>query len=131
VIDLLGRPYRLGADGTDPDGALDCVHLVYEVRNRLGLTSPPFRADWYDLPTRTVLRDLLQWGERIKPPLYDGDVVLAPGATWMFGVAWETGLLIVSETSKKVRWTARANIPHCHCFRQRQLAAPYCHGNGS
>lgn len=72
------------------------------------------------MPTRQVLRDLLQWGERIKQPLYDGDVALIHGSEWMFGVAWSKGLLIVSDASKTVRWAAIARVPHCRYFRQRQ-----------
>ena len=48
MIDLIGRPYRLGADGTGADGAIDCIHLVYVVLERLNIPTPDFKDDWYN-----------------------------------------------------------------------------------
>ena len=47
MYDLIGRPYRLGANGTDPDGALDCIHLAYITLGRLAIPTPPFQSAWY------------------------------------------------------------------------------------
>jgi hypothetical protein len=119
MLDLLGRPYRLGADGGGDDGAIDCIHLVYEVRTRLQLPCPPFQQNWYSAPMRSVLRDMLRWGERIEKPLYDGDVALVPSERWIFAVTWDRGLLLVSAITEKVRWCPYRSVPSCHYFRHK------------
>ena len=62
--DLIGMPYRLGADGSD--GHIDCIHLCYEVWERVGVKGPPFKQSWYEANKWEVCRDLLQWGLRVE-----------------------------------------------------------------
>ena len=107
-LDLIGLPYKLGADGSD--GAIDCIHLVYAVEQRLGIPTPVFRPDWYTLPRRSVLRDLYAWGNRVQDGGYDGDVVLLPQNSWAFGVAWQQGILLISPLSERVVWCPLANL---------------------
>jgi hypothetical protein len=121
MYDLIGKPYRLGADGTDPDGALDCIHLVYEALRRLGIPTPAFRADWYTLSTHTVLRDLFRWGERIERYRYDGDVVLIPQDRWAFGVVWDQGILHFHPLTQQVAWCPLASVSKsAHYFRTKE-----------
>ena len=60
MIDLIGRPYRLGANGTGADGAIDCIHLVYVVLERRNIPTPVFKDDWYNQSVRQYGRDLLK-----------------------------------------------------------------------
>jgi hypothetical protein len=115
--DLIGLPYRLGADGTD--GAIDCIHLVYEVTRRAGIEMPTFNPDWYEASKWQVLRDLLKWGERVSGPLYDGDIVLIPQDSWAFAVTWQTGILYINRQLERVAWCSAQNITTRHCFRSR------------
>ena len=97
MIDLIGRPYRLGADGTGPDGAIDCIHLVYVVLERMGIPTPEFQADWYNQSVRQYGRDLLKWGTRVDEPQYDGDVLLLDQGDPVFAVVWSKGCLYINK----------------------------------
>ena len=119
MIDLIGRPYRYGADGTDPDGALDCIHLVFTVLDRLGLPYPQCRAEWYD--GRYIARDLLRWCCRVDVATYDGDVLLLPQDTTAFAVYWENGCLYINQHSKAVAWCPIAMVGTYRCFRLRSV----------
>jgi hypothetical protein len=117
VIDLVGRPYRLGADGTDEE--IDCIHLVYVVLSRLRIATPPFRSDWYTASRIAIARDLLRWGRRIPRLAYDGDVALIPQEATAFAVTWQNGLLYINQDSAKVAWCPIGAAPICHCFRMK------------
>jgi hypothetical protein len=119
MMDLIGRPYRLGADGTDPDGALDCIHLVYEVLSRLGIRTPPFNAAWYDASNRTIARDLLRWGTRISYPAYDGDIAVLLQPSTAFSVTWQTGILYINRHLSQVAWCPIGTLQTYHCFRTK------------
>lgn len=117
MLDLIGRPYRLGADGTDPDGALDCIHLVYTALDRLGIATPDFDPAWYGASWRPVLKALNDWGFRIRQPQYNGDVVLIPQKTFAFGVAWQGGILYTAAMTNRVDWRPFRMFPACRCYR--------------
>jgi hypothetical protein len=117
VIDLIGRPYELGADGSD--GPIDCIHLVYTVLGRLGIATPQFRSDWYQASRMAIARDLLRWGCRIDRPSYDGDVALLPMEAAAFAVTWQNGLLYINRQLQQVAWCPIGAMPTCHCFRMR------------
>lgn len=119
-LDLLGRPYELGADGTGADGAIDCIHLVYHVRQHLELDSPPFDEAWYSASKTTVLRALLGWGVRVQSPTYDGTVALVPQNSWAFGVTWMQGVMTIHSISRRVVWTPTAALQSAHYFWQKQ-----------
>jgi hypothetical protein len=121
VIDLIGKPYRLGADGTDPDGALDCIHLVYTVLGRLGIATPEFDPSWYDNNKTKILRALLRWGDRVDQPQYDGDVLLLPQTTATFAVSWSQGCLYINQHLKAVAWSPFPVHPSCRCFRMKNI----------
>ena len=113
VARLLGKPYRWGADGTGE--AIDCIHLVYQVRYHLGLWCPPFNPQWYSASTRQVLRELLGHADRVKGCTYTGDVALTPQDRWAFGVVWQDGILFINQATEKVGW----------CSHDQQSATPY------
>lgn len=117
MIDLIGRPYRLGADGSDRE--IDCIHLVYTVLDRLGIGTPPFRPEWYSAGRVAIARDLFRWGYRIGEPAYDGDVALLPQEAAAFAVTWQSGLLYINQTLQQVAWCPIGAMPKCHCFRTR------------
>lgn len=119
MIDLIGRPYRLGADGSDADGALDCIHLVFTALDRLGLPHPERRQEWYD--GKSFARDLLTWCRRIKAPGYDGDVLLLPQETTAFAVYWENGCLYINQHLKAVAWCPIGGVPSYRCFRLKSV----------
>ena len=116
--DLVGVPYRRGADGTD--GAIDCIHLVYAVLERLEIRTPAFRQEWYEAGWRDIARDLLKWGYRIPGPRYDGDVLLFPQSAQAFGVTWHAGILYINQMTKRVAWCPVSNVTPSHCFRSKE-----------
>lgn len=116
MIDLVGRPYRHGADGSD--GEIDCIHLVYTVLERLGIPTPPFDPDWYDAGDIAIARALLRWGRRVEPPTYDGDVAILP-ADGHFAVTWQNGLFYINHELQKVAWCPIGAMPVSRFFRTR------------
>ena len=115
--DLIGMPYRLGADGSD--GYIDCIHLCYEALERMGIDAPQFKSSWYEASKWEVCRDLMRWGFRVKKPEYDGDILLLPQQTWSFGVRWHWGILYINRRLEKVQWSSDRLFTTYHCFRTR------------
>lgn len=115
--DLIGRPYRLGADGTENE--IDCIHLVYEVLKRHSIPTPPFQHSWYSASRIQIARDLLRWGKRVERPTYDGDVLLLRQERLAFAVTWQTGILYINRHLGKVAWTSSRNLIDQPCFRSR------------
>ena len=115
--DLIGRPYRLGADGSGDE--IDCIHLIYTVLARLDIATPPFNPDWYTASKRLVVRDLLGWGRRIARPEYDGDILLLRESNWAFAVTWQTGILYINSYLGKVSWAPPHVFISPICFRMK------------
>jgi cell wall-associated NlpC family hydrolase len=116
---MLGKPYRLGADGADPDGAVDCIHLVYMTLTELGIEAPTFNPAWYASSRKCIARELLRWGTRVEKPEYDGDVLLLPQAQATFAVTWNRGCLYINQHSRVVAWCPIGSLPTSHCFRSK------------
>lgn len=119
MIDLIGKPYALGADGSG--NAIDCIHLVYAVLDRLAIATPAFNNAWYQAGSRHILRDLLIWGVRISVPRYDGDVVLLHQTPVVFAVTWQSGLLYINKDLKAVAWCPIGTMPILYCFRTKSI----------
>jgi hypothetical protein len=117
--DLIGRPYRWGADGTDAE--IDCIHLVYVVLERLEIQTPPFKPEWYTASKRQIVRDILSWGRRIGRPEYDGDILLLRQSSWAFAVTWQTGILYINRHLKKVAWAPAQAFSDPICFRMKGI----------
>ena len=116
--DLIGMPYRLGADGSD--GHIDCIHLCYKALGHIGIDPPPFKQSWYEASKWEVSRDLLGWGFRVKKPEYDGDILLLPQQSWAFAVTWQTGILYINRRMGKVQWSSARLFATYHCFRTKE-----------
>jgi hypothetical protein len=115
--DLIGMPFELGADGSN--GKIDCIHLCYLVLERVGIAPPPFKTSWYGANKHRVLRDLLNWGERIRAPQYDGDILLLPQQSWAFAVTWDNGILYINQQTQTVAWSLAHMFMTPHCFRTK------------
>ena len=120
-VDLIGLPYELGADGT---GSIDCIHLVYICLAELEIPTPDFQSSWYDSPRKTHLRALLNWGDRVQPPIQDGDVLFRRGANPTFAVAWDSGILLITDSLNRVHWVPTLDLKAWSVFR-------YCPTKGS
>ena len=115
--DLIRKPYRLGADGTAPDGAIDCIHVVYRVLQETGIPTPVFKPTWYTATHRVVARDLLTWGRRIAEPAYDGDILLLKQDRMAFAVVWSHGILYINNRMEKVAWCLTEMVQDYYAFR--------------
>ena len=115
--DLVGRPYRLGADGSGKE--IDCIHLCYVALERMGIKAPAFKQSWYTDSKWSICRDLMSWGFRVKTAEYDGDILLLPQQSWAFAVTWQNGVLYIDRQSEKVAWSSVRLFQNYHCFRMR------------
>ena len=116
--DLIGMPYRLGADGSD--GHIDCIHLCYKALERMDIKAPPFKQSWYSDSKWSICRDLMRWGSRVEKAAYDGDILLLAQQSWAFAVTWQTGILYVNQMSEKVQWSSVRLFTTYHCFRTKE-----------
>lgn len=119
MIDLIGKPYRYGANGKGPDNAIDCIHLVYQVLERLQIATPAFNQNWYNASRIQIARDLLKWGDRLVDPAYDGDVTLLAQTEAAFAVTWSGGCLYINQHLKAVAWCPIDRLCHRYCFRTK------------
>ena len=115
--DLIGMPYRLGADGSD--GYIDCIHLCYKALGHIGIAPPPFKQSWYEAGKWEVSRDLLNWGYRVNQPEYDGDILLLAEQSWAFAVTWQKGILYIQPKTEKVQWSSAQMFTTYNCFRTK------------
>jgi hypothetical protein len=119
-VDLIGRPYRLGADGSD--AAIDCIHMVYVVLTDIGIPTPPFNQDWYNASWQAIARDLLSWGKRVPKAVYDGDVILLKQDRKAFAVVWSQGILYINQQTQRVDWCATKRVQNYYAFRYSRLS---------
>ena len=117
--DLIGRPYRLGADGSGSDGAIDCIHLCYTAFDRLGINAPPFNHAWYDGDRRLILRELYGSFVRIHNDYTDGDLLLIPQNPWAFAVIWSQGVLYIEPVLEKVQWSSLRMFTKARYYRSK------------
>lgn len=115
--DLIGKPYRLGADGSSADGAVDCIHMVYIALRDMAIPTPTFNVQWYNASKRQIARDLLTWGRRIRDAGYDGDTLLLQQDRPVFAVVWSQGALYINPIIERVAWCRIEALPTYHAFR--------------
>ena len=72
--DLIGRKYSYGRD--------DCIHLVIDALERMGIKNPGVKEDWYEMTPREVLKELNRYCDRLDRPSYDGDIALLDVGRW-------------------------------------------------
>lgn len=116
---LIGRPYRLGADGSGEE--IDCIHLVFTVLKNLKIATPIFKESWYTASDRQIMRDLLTWGRPVDKPEYDGDVVFVYKDRPAFAVTWQTGILYINRSTNRVAWCSVNSLMTGRCFRSRSI----------
>ena len=94
--DLIGRKYSYGKD--------DCIHLVIDALDRIGIKNPGVKKSWYAMTPRQVLRELNHYCERLDRPSYDGDIALLDVRPLAFGVLWQNGVLYINDSISAVDW---------------------------
>jgi hypothetical protein len=114
--DLIGKRYSFGANGDE----VDCIALVIQALDRMGIDNPGVRPEWYGMTTRQVIRELEHFTERIEQPTYDGDIVLLASDPLAFGVTWQSGILYVNRELMRVDWKPSQCVLTRRCFRMRR-----------
>ena len=94
--DLIGRKYCYGDN--------DCIHLVIDALDRLGIKNPGIKSAWYGMTSREILRELNVYCDRLEHPSYDGDITLLGVRPMAFGVIWQSGVLYINESLQAVDW---------------------------
>lgn len=108
---LIGRHYQYGGD--------DCIHLVVDALRSLGQNPPEVAAAWYTMNTRGILMELQTYCERIKGPVYDGDIALIAAEPPTFGVAWQSGILHINQLTLAVDWKPLAHFSIRRSYRMK------------
>ena len=93
---LIGRRYSYGD--------ADCIHLVIDALQLMGMEPPAVQRDWYAMTPRQVLRELDRYCYRVDVPSYDGDISVLTAAPLAFGVTWQTGILYINQQLKAADW---------------------------
>lgn len=121
-VDLIGLPYRLGADPVK-HGAADCVSLARTVLQHYGIESPSPKRDWYRRlkrgDTAVFPDELKRWG--VMTDLLDcGVVALCRTDAGGFGLAawWSEGWLNFS--GSEVVWSPIGVLPVVERYCQRK-----------
>jgi hypothetical protein len=108
---LIGRHYQYGGD--------DCIHLVIDALNSMGMNPPEVASAWYTMTTRDILIELQTYCERIKAPVYDGDIALLAAKPPTFGVAWQSGILHINQLTLAVDWKPLAHFSIRRSYRMK------------
>ena len=120
-FDLIGRPYRLGADFVSrPEG--DCLSLARFVLKSYGIRTPEPQRSWYRRLRRKdtqVFRDELErWGE-VTTDLRCGVVALCQAENGYGMAVWfENGWL--SFVGSEVKWSTIGGLAVVECYCPRK-----------
>ena len=109
---LIGRKYKYGSD--------DCIHLVFDALDLLGVDNPGVQADWYNMSPRQVLQQLDLYCDRLVSPSYDGDMVLLSVRPMAFGVLWQKGVLYINNSLSAVDWKPVASLSIRRSYRLKK-----------
>ena len=93
---LIGRKYSYGKD--------DCIHLVIDALDILGIQNPGVKKSWYEMTPKQVLSELNHYCDRLESPSYDGDIALLGVRPLAFGVIWQNGVLYINKPLSAVDW---------------------------
>lgn len=115
--DLIGKQYRFGANGSE----VDCIALVIQALDRMGIANPGVKRDWYSMSVRQVMVELREYTSRIEEPTYDGDIVLLASDPLAFGVAWQSGILYINRDLMRVDWKPSQCVSIRRCFRMKGI----------
>ena len=121
-IELIGMPYRLGANPTE-HGAADCLSLARTVLSHYNITSPEPKREWYRRLRRgdvSVFREeLSSWG--VETDCLDCGVVglcRTDGGSFGLAVWWQDGWL--SFAGSEVVWSPIGGLVAVErCYRQK------------
>lgn len=111
--DLIGRKYSYGKD--------DCIHLVIEALERMGIKNPGVKEAWYEMTPREVLKELNRYCDRLDRPSYDGDIALLDVRPLAFGVVWQNGVLYINNTLSAVDWKPVSSLMIRRFYRTKEL----------
>ena len=111
--DLIGRKYSYGED--------DCIHLVIDALDRLGIANPGVKDAWYEMTPRQVLKELNHYCERLDRPSYDGDIALLGVRPLAFGVLWQSGVLYINNSLCAVDWKPVDRLSIRRFYRTKSL----------
>ena len=104
-VELVGLPYRLGAD-PEKHGAADCLSLARHVVGHYGYTMPPPQRAWYRRLRRkdySVFPEQLSlWGDLIAEPRIGSVVLCKTDDGLCLGGYWCGGCLVFLGT--QVAW---------------------------
>ena len=123
--ELIGLPYRLGAD-PKKHGAGDCLSLVRTVLANYGFTVPQGKRDWYRRLKKKdysiFFEELNRWGVESPPKL--GAIALCRSENGSYGMAayYEEGWLSYRRTleSQVVLWSPLEALSLAGCYYQRK-----------
>ena len=111
-VDLVGMPYRLGAD-PEKHGAADCLSLARHVVGHYGYTMPLPQRSWYRRLRRkdySVFPDELSlWGDIIDQPIIGSIVLCETNDGYAMGSFWCGGCLVFLGT--QVTWKRPMALP--------------------
>ena len=111
-VDLIGLPYRLGAD-PEKHGAADCLSLARHVVGHYGITLPPAQRSWYRRLRRkdySVFEEQLSlWGYRIDAPKVGSLALCKTDDGFALGAYWYDGCL--SFLGETVNWRPVTALP--------------------
>tara|TARA_Y100000004_G_scaffold98112_1_gene109925 strand:+ start:2889 stop:3233 length:345 start_codon:yes stop_codon:yes gene_type:complete len=99
---LIGRKYS--------DGKADCIHLVFDVLDQLGIKNPGVQSAWYEMTPKQVLGELNRYCDRVRHPSYDGDIALLDVRPMAFGVVWQNGVLYINNFLSAVDWKPEGSL---------------------
>ena len=109
---LIGRPYSYGDD--------DCIHLVMDALDCMGIENPGVKSSWYQASWREILKDLERYCDRISCPSYNGDIVVISAKPPTFGVVWQRGILFINQATEAVDWKPMAQITTRRSYRTKK-----------
>ena len=111
-VDLVGMPYRLGAD-PEKHGAADCLSLARHVVGHYGYTMPLPQRNWYRRLRRkdysVFPEELLLWGDIIEQPIIGSIVLCKTNDGYAMGSYWCGGCLVFLGT--QVTWKRAMDLP--------------------
>jgi hypothetical protein len=108
---LIGRKYEYGSS--------DCINLVFDALDILGIDNPGVQADWYNMSPKQVLGELEFYCDRLVSPSYDGDMVLLNVRPMAFGVLWQRGILYINNLLSAVDWKPVGNFSIRRSYRMK------------
>ena len=123
--DLIGFPYRLGAD-PERHGAADCLSLAKAVLTYHGVETPPAQRSWYRRLKRgdtDVFREELErWGDLVESPKLGTVALCHSDLGYGMATYFEDGYIHFGDEG--VRWSPLNSLEIVGLFSPRSLCGP-------